>query len=323
MKKVISALLFYGLSLLISVNCFAGETTIVYRYADAAEASEMVLANKDYYENLSQNDINFRLQKMDGTLEELEKFAAEQTRDFTDEEKAAIDEAIHEIEKICDERGYHLPEEDGIVFAKTTMKDECDAGAYTHGTEIYLGERIVENALSDDTKEFFQEVLAHELFHCLTRNNPDFRKEMYKILDFTVREKDFEFPQEIKDRIISNPDVEHHDSTAVFRINGEDKECVVIFTTTKPFEKEGDSFFDYAMTGLVPIDDLSAVYSSEEAENFWDLFGENTDYVIDPEETLADNFSFTIIYGTDGKEYATPEIIEKIDALLKSWNSAS
>ena len=86
MKKVISALLFYGLSLLISVNCFAGETTIVYRYADAAEASEMVLANKDYYENLSQNDINYRLQKMDGTLEELEKFAAEQTRDFTDEE---------------------------------------------------------------------------------------------------------------------------------------------------------------------------------------------------------------------------------------------
>ena len=323
MKKVISALLFYGLSLLISVNCFAGETTIVYRYADAAEASEMVLANKDYYENLSQNDINYRLQKMDGTLEELEKFAAEQTRDFTDEEKAAIDEAIHEIEKICDERGYHLPEEDGIVFAKTTMMDECNAGAYTHGTEIYLGERIVENALSDDTKEFFQEVLAHELFHCLTRNNPDFRKEMYKILDFTVREKDFEFPQEIKDRIISNPDVEHHDSTAVFRINGEDKECVVIFTTTKPFEKEGDSFFDYAMTGLVPIDDLSAVYSSEEAENFWDLFGENTDYVIDPEETLADNFSFTVIYGTDGKEYATPEIIEKIDALLKSWNSAS
>ena len=71
------------------------------------------------------------------------------------------------------------------------------------------------------------------------------------------------------------------------------------------------------MTGLVPIDDLSTIYSSEEADNFWDVFGNNTDYVIDPEETMADNFSFTIVYGTNAEEYETPEIIEKIDAFLR------
>lgn len=71
------------------------------------------------------------------------------------------------------------------------------------------------------------------------------------------------------------------------------------------------------MTGLVPVDDLSTVYSSEEADNFWEVFGENTDYVVDPEETLADNFCYTIIHGVDGKDYKTPEIIEKIDAYLR------
>ena len=41
--------------------------------------------------------------------------------------------------------------------------------------------------------------------------------------------------------------------------------------------------------------------------------------VFDPrrEETLADNFSYTLLYGLDGRDYKTPEIIEAIDAYLK------
>ena len=42
------------------------------------------------------------------------------------------------------------------------------------------------------------------------------------------------------------------------------------------------------------------------------------EYVVDPEETMADNFSFAVIYGLDGKKYETPEIIQAIDELLKA-----
>jgi len=75
------------------------------------------------------------------------------------------------------------------------------------------------------------------------------------------------------------------------------------------------------VTGLVPIDDMATMYTADEAANFWDVFGRNTDYVIDPEETLADNFADTMIYGVDGKDYKTPEIIQAIDALLKGDSS--
>jgi hypothetical protein len=71
------------------------------------------------------------------------------------------------------------------------------------------------------------------------------------------------------------------------------------------------------VTGLVPIDDMTTMYTSDDAANFWDVFGRNTDYVVDPEETMADNFSFAVIYGLEGKKYKTPEIIQAIDALLK------
>ena len=36
---------------------------------------------------------------------------------------------------------------------------------------------------------------------------------------------------------------------------------------------------------------------TEQAENFDEVFGTNTDYVIDPEECMADNFGHTLAYG--------------------------
>ncbi len=105
-------------------------------------------------------------------------------------------------------------------------------------------------------------------------------------------------------------------SYATFKIDGKDIDCVTVFTVTKPFEKPGDNFFYRQQTGLVPIDDLSVMYKAEDASNFYDIFGYNTVYVIDPEETLADNFSYTIIEGLDQEWYQTPEMIRAIDKLL-------
>ena len=316
MKKQV--LIIITLALLLSAAvCFADDTTFKYRFADAKEAAELLLSNRDYYDNLSQNDLNYRMQKLDATLAELEAFTATQTRDFTDEEKAAIDAAMAAIEQTCEEYGYKLPATDNIIFAKTTMQEECDAGAYTHGTQIYLGERLLSYGTTDnpDAQASFREVVAHELFHCLTRNHPDFREAMYGILGFTVVPEDYDFAPEIDAVIISNPDVGHHNSYATFEIDGEMKDCVVIFTSD-PFAEPGDIFFNSMQTGLVPVDDLSVMYLSEDAANFWDVFGQNTFYVIDPEETMADNFAYAITYGLEGEEYSTPEIIEGIIAYL-------
>lgn len=316
----------YVVSILLMAGMFTGcspkEQTkkFTYRFADADECYELLTGNDDYYNNMNQMDLDFRLQKKGGTLEELFSLTKEQTRDFTQEEKDAVTNAMDTIEKICQERGYALPPISDIIFCKTTMHEEEDAGAYTHGTQIYLGESVLAAGTSNDPKkqEKFNTILAHELFHCLTRNHPEFRSAMYKLLNFTVTGEDYDFPQSTKDKIISNPDVEHHDSYATFDINGEKMDCVVIFTSDTPFENPGDSFFYKSFTGLVPIDHLDTIYKSDEAANFWDVFGKNTDYVIDPEETMADNFSFTIIYGTDGRDYPTPELIKAIDARLKA-----
>lgn len=60
-------------------------------------------------------------------------------------------------------------------------------------------------------------------------------------------------------------------------------------------------------------------YTKEQASNFDEVFGKNTGYVIDPEECMADNFSFAVRFGMEGPRgdgYANPEIIEGIIKIL-------
>ena len=133
--------------------------------------------------------------------------------------------------------------------------------------------------------------------------------------NFTVQDDDFTLPPSVEDYFISNPDVEHHNAYATFTIDGEKKDCYTALVTTKHFEKEGESFFDYMTTALVPVDGSDVYYTPEEVPDFYDVFGKNTGYVIDPEECMADNFSYALIYGLEGpegEEYPTPEIIQGI-----------
>lgn len=292
---------------------------LVYDFADAKEGTALIKGNKDYLEGLTQNDLDFRMQKKDATLEEYMEFAKQQVRDFTKEEKEGISACMQNVWEICEKNQYTLPKIGEITFVKTTMQEEFGAAAYTHGTHVYLGESLVSFFCSEDqwAKDYGTTILVHELFHCLTRNDADFREDMYGILGFRIQEEEFAFAPEVREQMLSNPDVGKHNSYATFRIDGQDRNCVVVLTSARDFQKPGDNMFNLMMTSLVPIDDLSVMYPSERAENFWEIFGRNTDYVIDPEEALADNFSYAIMYGETGKDYKSPEIIRRICEYLR------
>ena len=66
---------------------------------------------------------------------------------------------------------------------------------------------------------------------------------------------------------------------------------------------------------------LDVDYPKDQVSNFDEVFGTNTGYVIDPEECMADNFSFAVVHGMNGpagKGYNKPEIIEGILEILGS-----
>ena len=301
---------------------------IKYRLADLKEARNLFLSNTKYFNNFSQYDLDYKLNKKNATLEEYKAFGVKQMLEFTNKEKELISKQIIKMEKTLEKQKLSLPFNKEIIFIKSTQKEENGSLAYTHGTQIYLGEKIIDYLADKDIENRFsaESTFWHELFHYITRSNKIFRKDMYKIIHFTVMEKDFTIPKSIYERSISNPDVEHHDSYATFKINGKNIDCYMVLTVSRPFNKPGDCFFKYKQSSIVPIDSKRDFYLPENTENFWEIFGRNTDYVIDPEECLADNFSYAILNQEYEKYYEckpnelnfkNPEIINKIINYLK------
>ena len=294
-----------------------GERQIPYRCASREEGESFMLSREAYFNTLNQNELNYKLQHKNASVEEYQDFAAEQVLEFTEEEMALIDSYFLRMENILAENGYSLPRVGEIVLIKTTMEEEKGAAGYTQGTQIYIQSSLLEEAVAGKpyALEFLSTFFWHELFHVLTRNDPGFRQDMYGIIHFTVQEEDFPLPPSVAEVHIGNPDVEHHNAYATFQINGEPIDCYVAYIATKPFERPGEYILNYGAVVLVPIDGTDVYYTREQAANFDEVFGKNTSYVIDPEECLADNFSFALAYGLSGpggNGYPNPEIIEAI-----------
>ena len=298
---------------------------INYHCASLTEGQQLLLGNNEYFNSLTQNDIDWRMKKTGATLDEMKAMGKAAVRAFGESEKAAIAKGVDYVMKRLEAMGVGslpFPSED-IVFIKTTMAEEGYAAAYTHKTEIYVGDDLLKLAESNPSE--FYEIMAHEMFHCLTRNSPSFRSKMYGLIGFTVTSTDYVFSPAISKMIITNPDVEHIDNYATFTIDGVKRKCELIVLYTKTWAEAstevGDDavFFNFCQPVLVPVDALDTYYPVSQVPDFWDVVGRNSEYVFAPEECLADNFAYAVIYGIDGREYKTPRLIADIIALLKEY----
>ncbi len=314
---VLGVLLIIGVLYIFLVK--AESNKLPHRYASKEEGQALLLSNSDYYSGYSQNDIDFRLRKHDGTIDELLEASAQSVGEFSFIEKFFIDSRLAKMYRTLKRNGYELPPVEEIVFISTDMALESGASGYTHGTQIYLNTVNIKVyaylGFIPGFSRLADELLWHELFHCLTRSNPDFRREMYSLIHFTVTDSDFEIPSCVAEYCLSNPDVEHHDSYAAFIIGGQEIDCFTAWITTKHYDEVLSGWSDCETTALIPIDGTDIYYTKEQASNFYEVFGENTQYVIDPEECMADNFKYAMLYGVsgrDGKGYPNPEIIQGI-----------
>ncbi len=288
---------------------------IPHRFASAEEGRALLLANTDYYAGFTQNDIDFRMRKSNATMEELLAKSAGEIRDFSFIEKYTMDRRIAGMARVIEKNHYNIPLNEEIIYIKTDMTVEMGASGYTHGNEIYLNSTNILFSFIPGASEFFDKLLWHEMFHGLTRYNPEFRAQMYSLIHFTVADSDFELPSCVRENCLSNPDVEHHDSYASFLIDGQEIDCFPVWITTMNYAESQGGTASYEAVVLVPTDGTDTSFTREQASNFDDVFGTNTDYVIDPEECMADNFAYAMLYGINGKDgqgYPDPEIIQGV-----------
>ena len=291
-------------------------TQITARFAAMEEGQQRMRDRTLFHDQITESILPFFLQKKGGTLEDYIEYSEAQVMEFTPEEEERVIDTLAWLRNELEEHGLRLPDPGEITFVKTTGQEAVGSAGYTSEGTVFLAWFTFSPEYYSD--ESFRETVVHELSHCLSRLFPEYRQALYSLIHFTVLDKDIEVPEEIREQIIANPDVEHHNSYATFTINGERKDCYLVFLTDSVFEKAGDNFFSGMYTGIVPLEG-SKVYRVNEVDDFWEVVGENTDYVEDPEEAMASNFAFAITHLDDGYDgFKNPEILEGIVGYLKT-----
>lgn len=288
-------------------------------FATVAEARKILTADDDFAKRTSPFDRAARL-KVDREvgLAEFLEFADASALEWEPAEKEAIGGAMRSIEAAL--RRLALPLPPKVLVIKTSGREEGHA-AYTRGNAVIFPRRFLEGE-APQVRKF----LAHELFHVATRGNPALATRLYQAVGFR-RCGEVAFPEELAPLKITNPDAPRNDHAIQVKVGGESAWAVpILFSRSRYDVARGGEFFQYLQLEFLLVDQCDGRQAPKplrdasgprragvkQVSGFFEQVGSNTQYIIHPEELLADNFAQIVV----GEAPRSPEIHKRIEAAI-------
>ena len=293
------------------------ETTKI-DFATIEQGKKILGAKDDYIEHFSKFDLQAKIKTdKDVTLENYLKNATDAVIDWTDEQKESLQPVLEELKDDLAFLKWNFPET--VYLIRTDGREEAGA-SYTRGNGVVL--QIIRGGPGS------KGLILHELFHILTRHNPEMRDKLYEVIGFK-KCNEIKMPAALSDITIANPDAPLNQHYIELTYAGE-KVCAVpiIYSREPKYDaNEGASFFQYMDVKLLIVrqdeadkqfkavlkDDKPMLAGFDEVEGLYEQVGRNTGYIIHPEEMLADNFAILASGRTD---VPSPEIPAKMRAIL-------
>jgi hypothetical protein len=278
------------------------------QFATEHRASTILGKRDAWARQLSAFDLGIRQKTAETTsLKEFLDFTSEAALEWTPEERASWEPVVDRLSDVLEGLGVHLT---NIDLVKTTGEEEFGA-SYTRQRAIIIPLPLVPLPAFDSRIAFF--LLAHELFHVLSTNDSQLRDRTYALLGAT-RFSGIELPPELQERVLSNPDAyTYKHAVGVQTLTGP-ADVVPVNQVLVPLEEAIaiPNLFDLFDVVLVVVDVRTGqvvrdndgnliTYSFLSDDTNWaGLMSRNTNYIIHPEEALADNFALLMQWRAEG-----------------------
>ncbi len=296
-------------------------------FASVAEGEQLLTSHDDFVGQMSPFDRAARL-KTDKDVSERQylKFVGRNVLEWSHADKQKINSAFAGIQKMLEVMALPFPKK--VLIIKTTGKEE-GGSPYTRANAIVMPQSYLKESAAE-----IQKTICHELFHILSRANPDLREKLYAAIGF-VKCREVAFPAELKSRKITNSDAPRNDHCIRLKFAGNEQWGIpILFSSAEKYDVErGGEFFNYLQFRFLLVEQASdgstvrpiakdhkpKLVGIDQVSGFFDQVGKNTDYIIHPEEILADNFALLVV---GRHNLPSPEIIEKIRKILKGRDIA-
>lgn len=281
-------------------------------FAEETEAAKLLSTSDEFTQVQSAFDFASKTNNVQGNQEQdYLTYAGSQAQAWTEKEIEETTKVIEEAAAKMKEKGIQLSLPDEIKLVKSTILEEGGAAGYTRGKYIVF-----------KTTPGIH-LFLHELFHVFSRANPVKRDAFYNTISFQKMDR-LSYPEQLLPSKITNPDAPHFEHFLTVQTADGQKDIVIITNASKPYS--GGSFFEYLELLLLVVegegtdksvvmkDDMPVTLEFGDAVDFREKVGNNTNYIIHPEEILAEHF--TMIFSDD--EVKDPQFISSLEEILKN-----
>lgn len=290
------------------------------------QAIEKLQQVDDYINNLSPFDFESRVHKSSATLEDYFQLIAQHILPWDGKSIQSITSCVEYINTQCINQLELLTFPSRIYIILTDGKDENNAAYCRNENVIVIPQRMLNVA-------GIHNIFIHELFHIWSkwRTNLATRNKLYASIGYhqIPVEKPLEFPSNLLPIKISNPDAP---ILMKYYINLKKKDdasekiykCTPILHASQAFDINfASNLFQYLVATTLILDDITyeplqplQYLSYNQASNFYEQIGNNTFYIIHPEEILAENFVLWMTSMGNLEKLRTPDIVNKMNDII-------
>lgn len=281
--------------------------------ASVAEGAAVLSVEDEFTAVLTPADLSIRARRVGATMAELKAVYAGAPRSWSEAERSRLESMFARRAGQLARLAHLLPPR--VLLMKSSGAADT-ALPHTRGAMINMGPTLP----ADDTA--LDSLFFHELFHVLSRHNSARHDEMYALVGFEPCP--LLLLDEVRARTITNPDAPLLLHAAPLGAGGR-MIAPVLFAEPALYDAAHPGFADYfdlrflaferTAAGCAPVMADGAPLSIAPQEAMAALYaaaGRNTDYVLHPEELLADNFAQLMMGRTDAPN---PEV----QARLATW----
>jgi hypothetical protein len=234
---------------------------------------------------------------------------------WREQDRLVLQPLLDDLEGVVARLSWRPSKQILLVRAKADFEDGLP---HTRANAIVLTDEFLQAPTP-----FLAMVLAHELFHILSRDDPALRERLYAAIGFRPCAS-VEIPAAIAKLRLSNPDAPEHRHSIAVRYRGRDIDAM-------PYPRLASETLDAKLgfRGQVrpawllverrgqACEALEQAETSE-MEGLFEQIGRNTRYLWHPEEILADNFALIAIGLERGKPpgVPSPEVLDRLRRLL-------
>lgn len=289
------------------------------RFAGVAEGRRALSLRDAFVNSLSPLERQIRLRSaQEVSTDELIAHAQKQVLPWPEKHRRRLGAIVDSLRRKLAPLRLSLPDE--VLLVHTSGREEAGA-AYTRGNAIILpGGKLAGRDVA------LKRLLAHELFHVMSRHDAALRRELYAIVGFRPC-GEVSLPDELNAVKLTNPDAPAIDHYITVDHDGRSLDVVPILLSKHPSydPQRAETLFDHLQFRLLAIERNDGTWRPKLREgtpilidgagnrSYRRQIGRNTGYIIHPDEILADNFVHLVM---QTRKLPTPRIVDKMRTVL-------